>query len=124
MLAIRMLPLRRRAAAIPTRRARAFNESPQRPVSLVVEGEETEAGKAIVEMLFEPLLHIVRNAIDHGVEESERARATRQTARRRRSGCARRASTTCSSGWRMTAAESIRHASGESRWNAASPVED
>jgi two-component system chemotaxis sensor kinase CheA len=37
-------------------------------LQLTIEGEETEADKAIVEMLFEPLLHIVRNAADHGVE--------------------------------------------------------
>lgn len=42
-------------------------------VKLVIEGDRTEADKAIVEMLFEPLLHVVRNAIDHGVE-SERER--------------------------------------------------
>ena len=42
----------------------------------MIEGEETAADKAIVEMLFEPLLHVVRNAMDHGVEPSaERAAA-------------------------------------------------
>lgn len=47
-----------------------------KPVKLVVEGDETEADKTIVEMLFEPLLHLVRNAMDHGVESaSERAAA-------------------------------------------------
>jgi len=39
-----------------------------KPASLVVEGGETDADKAIVEMLFEPLLHVVRNAMDHGIE--------------------------------------------------------
>jgi two-component system chemotaxis sensor kinase CheA len=39
-----------------------------KPTALVLEGEDTEADKAIVEQLFEPLLHIVRNAMDHGVE--------------------------------------------------------
>ncbi|MGH8269906.1 MAG: chemotaxis protein CheA, partial [Steroidobacteraceae bacterium] len=37
-------------------------------VRVVIEGDDTEADKAIVEMLFEPLLHLVRNAIGHGVE--------------------------------------------------------
>jgi two-component system chemotaxis sensor kinase CheA len=40
-----------------------------KPVTLDIEGDHTEADKAIVEMLFEPLLHTLRNAIDHGVEE-------------------------------------------------------
>jgi two-component system chemotaxis sensor kinase CheA len=39
-----------------------------KPTSLVTEGDDTEADKVIVEMLFEPLLHIVRNAMDHGIE--------------------------------------------------------
>lgn len=43
-------------------------------VVLVVEGEATEADKGIVENLFEPLLHVVRNAIDHGLEEAANRR--------------------------------------------------
>ena len=47
-----------------------------KPVRLIIEGEDTQADKAIVEMLFEPLLHVVRNAMDHGVESrAERAAA-------------------------------------------------
>jgi two-component system chemotaxis sensor kinase CheA len=46
-----------------------------KPAMLVVEGEDTEADKAIVELLFEPLLHIVRNALDHGVEPAGRRAA-------------------------------------------------
>jgi two-component system chemotaxis sensor kinase CheA len=42
-----------------------------KPAELAIEGGETEADKAIVEMLFEPLLHVVRNAIDHGVERAD-----------------------------------------------------
>jgi two-component system chemotaxis sensor kinase CheA len=38
---------------------------------LVIEGEETEADKTIVEALFEPLLHILRNAADHGIEAAQ-----------------------------------------------------
>jgi two-component system chemotaxis sensor kinase CheA len=37
-------------------------------VSLDVEGGEVEVDKAVVDGLFEPLLHVVRNAVDHGVE--------------------------------------------------------
>jgi two-component system chemotaxis sensor kinase CheA len=45
-----------------------------KPAELKVEGGDTEADKTIVEMLFEPLLHIIRNAIDHGVEDAEQRR--------------------------------------------------
>jgi len=45
-------------------------------VDLVLDGEGTEADKAIVEDLAEPLVHLVRNAIDHGIEPpDERAAA-------------------------------------------------
>lgn len=37
-------------------------------VSLVVEGEETEADKNVIESLADPLIHILRNSLDHGLE--------------------------------------------------------
>ncbi|MDH5599775.1 MAG: Hpt domain-containing protein [Gammaproteobacteria bacterium] len=40
-------------------------------VELVLRGEETELDKMIVEELSDPLIHIIRNAIDHGLELSE-----------------------------------------------------
>lgn len=45
-------------------------------VDLVIEGEAVEADREIVEDLFEPLLHLLRNALDHGIEtEAERSAA-------------------------------------------------
>jgi two-component system chemotaxis sensor kinase CheA len=41
-----------------------------KPATLVVEGGDTEADKAIVEVLVEPLVHVLRNAMDHGVEDA------------------------------------------------------
>jgi len=40
-------------------------------VNFVIEGEETELDKKIVDSLGDPLTHMVRNAIDHGLEDSE-----------------------------------------------------
>lgn len=40
-------------------------------VQLVLEGEQTEADKNIVEALADPLIHIVRNSLDHGLETPE-----------------------------------------------------
>lgn len=40
-------------------------------VNLILRGEETELDKMIVEELSDPLIHIIRNAIDHGIESSE-----------------------------------------------------
>jgi len=40
-------------------------------VDLLIEGEETELDKTIVEEISDPLVHIIRNALDHGIETSE-----------------------------------------------------
>jgi two-component system chemotaxis sensor kinase CheA len=44
-------------------------------VQLVLEGEQTEADKNIVESLADPLIHILRNSLDHGIEMPEVRRA-------------------------------------------------
>ncbi len=41
-------------------------------VNLVTVGESTEVDKTLVERLSDPLTHMIRNAIDHGIEDSER----------------------------------------------------
>lgn len=38
---------------------------------LIIIGEETEVDKSIIEHLGDPLMHIIRNAVDHGIESSE-----------------------------------------------------
>ncbi|HEX2839747.1 chemotaxis protein CheA [Hyphomicrobium sp.] len=40
-----------------------------KPVEFVTSGEETELDKTVVERLADPLVHIIRNAIDHGLED-------------------------------------------------------
>ncbi len=40
-------------------------------VELIIEGAETELDKSVVEEINDPLVHIIRNAIDHGIEPSE-----------------------------------------------------
>lgn len=49
-------------------------------VKVELSGEETELDKVLVEQLDEPLLHIVRNAIDHGLETPERRTAAGKSA--------------------------------------------
>ena len=44
-------------------------------VHLVLEGEQTEADKNIIESLADPLIHIIRNSLDHGIELPEVRRA-------------------------------------------------
>jgi two-component system chemotaxis sensor kinase CheA len=44
-------------------------------INLVVEGEDTELDKSLVEEVDDPLLHLVRNAVDHGIESPEEREA-------------------------------------------------
>ncbi|PXW98007.1 two-component system chemotaxis sensor kinase CheA [Sphaerotilus hippei] len=44
-------------------------------VQLLIEGEDTEADKNVIEALADPLIHIVRNSLDHGIERPEQRRA-------------------------------------------------
>ncbi|KAB1072586.1 chemotaxis protein CheA [Methylobacterium planeticum] len=58
------------------RPVREIARSLGKDVTLDVRGEDIEADKGIVETLFDPLLHVLRNALDHGLEEpAERRQA-------------------------------------------------
>ncbi len=50
------------------RLVRDLSQSLGKEIKLVVEGGETELDKTIIEHLSDPLLHIIRNSIDHGIE--------------------------------------------------------
>ena len=67
VVGMRVLPLRHVFQRLP-RLLREISADLGKPAELTVEGGETEADKAIVEALFEPLLHVLRNAMDHGIE--------------------------------------------------------
>jgi two-component system chemotaxis sensor kinase CheA len=69
VVAIRVLPLRHVFQRF-SRLVREMTATLGKSARLVVEGGATEADKAVVESLFEPLLHVVRNALDHGIETS------------------------------------------------------
>jgi two-component system, chemotaxis family, sensor kinase CheA len=67
VVGMRVLPLRVAFQRFP-RLIREMSAELGKPATLVLEGEDTEADKAIVEILVEPLVHVLRNAMDHGVE--------------------------------------------------------
>jgi two-component system chemotaxis sensor kinase CheA len=71
VLRIRVLPLRSAFRRFP-RLIREIAGSVGKTVRLIIEGESTEADATIVDALFEPLLHVLRNAVDHGIESPER----------------------------------------------------
>jgi two-component system sensor histidine kinase and response regulator WspE len=64
---LRMLPLSVLFEPYP-RMVRDLARELGKEVELVVDGEDTRADRAVVESLRDPLLHLVRNALDHGLE--------------------------------------------------------
>ncbi|KXS33756.1 MAG: CheA signal transduction histidine kinase [Candidatus Gallionella acididurans] len=66
----RMQPIGRLFNKYP-RLARDLARSLGKDVELVLSGEETEMDKTMIEDLNDPLVHLVRNAVDHGVETVE-----------------------------------------------------
>ena len=59
-----------------TRIVREASQATGKPARLVSDGEATEVDKTIVERLADPLTHMIRNAVDHGLEDPEaRAKA-------------------------------------------------
>jgi two-component system chemotaxis sensor kinase CheA len=66
----RMQPIGRLFKKYP-RLARDLARSLGKDVELVLVGEETEMDKTMIEDLNDPLVHLVRNAVDHGVETTE-----------------------------------------------------
>lgn len=71
VLTIRMVSVHNVLKRFP-RLVRDYCRASGKEIDLVLRGEDTELDKALVEMMAEPLLHIVRNAIDHGIEEPEK----------------------------------------------------
>jgi len=75
ILEMRMVPLGQVFDRL-ARGVRQMSRDVGKEVRLVITGAETEIDKLIVEELGDPLLHMLRNAIDHGIEtEAERVRA-------------------------------------------------
>jgi len=74
IMQVRMLPVSFVFQRFP-RLVRDISRKLGKEVNLVLEGENTEADKNIIESLADPLIHIVRNSLDHGIESPEVRRA-------------------------------------------------
>jgi two-component system chemotaxis sensor kinase CheA len=64
---IRMLPVRHVFERFP-RLVRDLARGQGKEIELILEGEGTSIDKAIIDEIGEPLVHLVRNAVDHGIE--------------------------------------------------------
>jgi two-component system, chemotaxis family, sensor kinase CheA len=74
ILEVRMVPLGQAFDKL-ARVVRQISREHGKEVNLVITGAETEIDKLIVEELSDPLMHMIRNAIDHGTEPREERRA-------------------------------------------------
>ena len=70
VLGVRMVPVKDLFNRF-YRLVRDTSRSLSKDVRLVVEGEETELDKSVIEFLYDPLVHLVRNCIGHGIEGTE-----------------------------------------------------
>lgn len=69
-MSLRMVPIGRTFQKM-TRLVRDLAAQQQKQVQLILDGEETELDRNIVEQLSDPLVHMIRNAVDHGLEPAE-----------------------------------------------------
>ncbi len=69
VMSIRMVPISG-AFNKMTRIVRDMKVKLNKDVDLVFEGEETEVDKSIIDSLNDPLMHMVRNSMDHGIEDN------------------------------------------------------
>jgi two-component system chemotaxis sensor kinase CheA len=75
VMKIRMVPVEQMFRRLP-RVVRDTAKQIGREVNIVIEGEDTDLDKSILDALAEPMMHLLRNAVDHGIEPPlERAAA-------------------------------------------------
>ena len=67
IMRVRMLPIRQVFSRFP-RFVRDIAKEAGKEISLQFEGEETELDKTVIDEIGEPLMHLVRNSVDHGIE--------------------------------------------------------
>ena len=70
----RMQPIKKVFGRFP-RVVRDLARSLNKEIKLILEGEETDLDKNLVEALADPLVHLVRNSVDHGIEAPEKREA-------------------------------------------------
>jgi len=70
VMRIRMVPISQIFSRFP-RLVRDLSKTLNKKVNLVIEGEDTELDKSVIEDLLDPLMHSVRNSLDHGIESPE-----------------------------------------------------
>jgi two-component system chemotaxis sensor kinase CheA len=70
VMRIRMLPISNVMHKFP-RLVRDLAQKTGKLIDLVIQGEDTELDRSMIEEINDPLIHLVRNSVDHGIESSE-----------------------------------------------------
>ena len=71
---IRMLPIASVFGKFP-RMVHDLSQKVGKQIDVVVQGEKTEMDRSMLEEINDPLIHLVRNSVDHGIESPEQRRA-------------------------------------------------
>ena len=74
VMKIRMVPINQIFSRFP-RVVRDLQRDLNKKINLEIEGEDTELDKSVVEDLLDPIMHCVRNSVDHGIESPEARKA-------------------------------------------------
>ncbi|CAK7034413.1 MAG: hypothetical protein DELT_00500 [Desulfovibrio sp.] len=74
IMKVRMVPVSSVFSRFP-RLVRDLSRKSGKEVDLITVGEETELDKSVVEVIGDPLVHLIRNSVDHGIEEEDVRRA-------------------------------------------------
>ncbi|NVP29330.1 chemotaxis protein CheA, partial [Vibrio cholerae O1 biovar El Tor] len=74
VMALRAQPIKQAFSRVP-RLLRDLQAETGKTVRLEVSGEHTEVDKRVIERIGDPLTQMIRNAVDHGVESTERRMA-------------------------------------------------
>jgi two-component system, chemotaxis family, sensor kinase CheA len=67
IMTIRMLPIEIVFNTLP-RMVRDLARKSNKKINFIVEGEETEVDRSVIEHMRDPLIHLLRNCVDHGIE--------------------------------------------------------
>ena len=70
IMKVRMVPVASVFSRFP-RLVRDLSRKSGKEVELIMEGEDTELDKSVVEVIGDPLVHLIRNSVDHGIESEE-----------------------------------------------------
>ncbi|TDT50631.1 chemotaxis protein CheA [Fonticella tunisiensis] len=70
VMKIRMLPIERVFNRFP-RMVRDLSQELNKDIELVIKGEDTELDRTVIDEIGEPLVHLIRNSADHGIEPSD-----------------------------------------------------